>query len=115
MIIEKFEKVNNFLMKNILIIFIILILVYIFTGFGNNRVQPINQETAQYDYVASPRIAKMSADAAPMMLASRNSVALGSSNSSEKIVQNFTLSIESSNVDKAKTAVENEIKNVIQR
>ncbi len=108
MIIEKFEKMNNFLMKNILVIIAILILLYLFMGFSSSDIQPMPMQEAQYDMVISPRMAKMS-DSSPMMLSARNYASTGVG-SSEKIVKNFALSIESSDVEKAKSIVEDEVK-----
>ena len=102
------EKINNFIMKNIFFVFCALILIYLLLGFNGN--QPIVQEARAYNnYSESPRMAKMMvADSTPMMLSANAPV----NSDQEKVIQNFSLSIEVSNVAKTKDIVDEEIKNL---
>jgi len=94
---EKVEKLNNFILKNILFVLIMIILLYLFLGVGTSNVQPL-QETTQYDAVA-PR-AMIANNSMPAMMSVRSGNA-----SKVKMVKSFSLSIETKNVDATKNAV----------
>lgn len=103
MIMEKIEKLNNFILKNILFVIVIIVLLYLFTGVGGSRVQPI-QDGVQYDMV--PPRAMAVTNSAPMMMGAR-----AKGFSEQKMVKTFSLSIETKNVNKTKNDVLDRINN----
>lgn len=94
---EKVEKLNNFILKNILFVIVVIIILYLFAGMGGSKVQPI-QDEAQYDMVA-PRAMAIN-NSAPMMMGVR---AKGFSDT--KMVKTFSLSIETKNINKVKNDI----------
>ena len=96
MIIEKFEKMNNFFMKNILFIIIVFILVYLFMGFKEPAQQQLQQYNG-YELTTSPN----------MMLASKSVTSQDFNN--DKIIKNFSLTIESFDTEKTISLVQNKI------
>ena len=103
MIMEKVEKMNNFILKNILFVLIIIVLLYLFLGMNKSNIQPM-QNTMEYDMVA-PRTMAV-ANSAPMMMSAK-----AKSFSAQKMIKTFSLSIETKNVDQTKNNVLNRVDN----
>lgn len=99
MIIEKFEKMNNFFMKNILFIIVVFILVYLFIGFKEPAQQQLQQYNG-YELTTSPN----------MMLASKSVTSQDFNN--DKIIKNFSLTIESFDTEKTISLVQNKIEEI---
>ncbi len=86
MLIEKIEKLSNFLFKNITVIIVLLVLLYIFVGTKNT-----NSDTMQLQYAGNPDI---SYGGSPMLRASMNA---GNYETNSKVVKGYGLSIEVDN------------------
>jgi hypothetical protein len=101
MLIEKIEKLSNFLFKNIVIVILLLVLLYIFIGTkdaNNNIPQPQYAVNSDISYGGSP-----------MLRASMN---VGNYETNSKVVKGYGLTVEVENTSNVYSLVVNEIAKV---
>lgn len=100
---EKLEKINNFLLKNIVLLIVLLVILYLFLGNkGSNNINTNYAKNSQ-DFVAAPRL--MAANAGDSMMTK-------SYNSTSKIIKSYALTIEVNDSNDIYLKVENEINNL---
>lgn len=99
---EKLEKVNNFLLKNIVLLIVLLVVLYLFIGNKNNNNIDANYANNSQDFVAAPQL--MAANAGDGMAKSYNSTS--------KIIKSYSLTIEVNDSNDIYLKVENKINNL---
>lgn len=102
------EKINNFILKNLLFIMIALAIVYLLSANSVSKTPQV--EEVQYDSASNYTSMAIDSGAQPMMKAVRSAGAVASrSTKTSKIVKDYTLSIEMKNTKNIKEKVEDEI------
>lgn len=100
---EKLEKINNFLLKNIALLIVLLVILYLFLGNKNNNNIDTNYSNNSQDFVATPRL---------MATNMSNGGVAKSYNSTSKIIKSYALTIEVNDSNDIYLKVENEINNL---
>ncbi len=99
---EKLEKINNFLLKNIVLLIVLLVILYLFLGNKNNNIDA-NYANNSQDFVATPRL---------MATNMSNGGVAKTYNSTSKIIKSYALTIEVNDSNDIYLKVENEINNL---
>ena len=100
---EKLEKINNFLLKNIVLLIVLLVILYLFLGNKKNNNIDANYTNNSQDFVATPRL---------MATNMSNGGVAKSYNSTSKIIKSYALTIEVNDSNDIYLKVENEINNL---
>ena len=100
---EKLEKINNFLLKNIVLLIVLLVILYLFLGNKKNNNIDANYTNNSQDFVATPRL---------MATNMNNGGVAKSYNSTSKIIKSYALTIEVNDSNDIYLKVENEINNL---
>lgn len=100
---EKLEKINNFLLKNIVLLIVLLVILYLFLGNKNNNNIDANYTNNSQDFVAAPRL---------MATNMSDGGVAKSYNSTSKIIKSYALTIEVNDSNNIYLKVENEINNL---
>ena len=87
---EKIEKLNNFLFKNLTTLLVLTLLLYLFLGVGDNKNSVSNEESIVFN--SSPKIAT-----SRMMAMSADSISTYNSVNNSKVIKTYSLSIEVEN------------------
>lgn len=99
---KAFEKINNFILKNLLFLILIIVLLYIFVGFGGPKTEIMPADS----YAMANERMMMANDSAPMMMKSAAGFPM---NSAQKVTKSYNLSIEVKSTDKIKSFIDSEI------
>lgn len=100
---EKLEKINNFLLKNIVLLIVLLAILYLFLGNKNNNNIDANYTNNSQDFVAAPRL---------MATNMSDGGVAKSYNSTSKIIKSYALIIEVNDSNDIYLKVESEINNL---
>ena len=100
---EKLEKINNFLLKNTVLLIVLLVILYLFLANKKNNNIDANYTNNSQDFVATPRL---------MATNMSNGGVAKSYNSTSKIIKSYALTIEVNDSNDIYLKVENEINNL---
>ena len=100
---DKLEKINNCLLKNIVLLIVLLVILYLFLGNKKNNNIDANYTNNSQDFVGTPRL---------MATNMNNGGVAKSYNSTSKIIKSYALTIEVNDSNDIYLKVENEINNL---